>query len=333
MSIAKEDVMKWADGQTGIPTGHKFLLSKFASYADADGLSWSKIDLLSAHVNKDERTVQRWLLDLKRWGLIKDSGRKHRLDGSTRSVPLYRLQTEVWRLKGWESMGDTDVTHSDDASVTLLSPIENAWVTPAASMGDTAVTCIDPIDPNSFASLTQRAGEGAGEDLDEGFRALEAAVPKRMLAVSDPDTAFALFVELRGQGVAAETLVDCAARMGASDWWKSRRVPIPLEDWLRKRQFRGWMPDDETPVDPGSAEPAPGEFDAPAEVLGPIVARKGAAWVAAWLGQARWDPDRRAIVCRLSVQADRVRGELGTRWLADLGVQVDVAAKVLEGVR
>ncbi|MDR3513766.1 MAG: helix-turn-helix domain-containing protein [Caulobacteraceae bacterium] len=298
----KSDMFKWAEAQTGLDTCIKYLLEKLVLYANGAGDTWSTINILSKHINKSERTVQNYMRQLERAGLIKLTGRTYRLPKSTRSVPLYSLQFDVIvaaESVGGEGGGDAWVQHvapiDPSVSVQPVAPIDGVWVQNSASMGADCCTRKETIETTKGAIAPSA---GAREALRAGFEALEEVTPRRVFGVSDRDVAFEVYVELAAEGVDVSALPGCMGRMAIDPIFTGRRIPPKLEDWLRKGQYRAWLPGDPAADAPANA---PTGWAGPADIRAAIVAARGETFAVSYLDPARWDGE--AIVPRTSAAA------------------------------
>lgn len=305
---SKQRLLTWAEDQD-LEFRTRYILEKLASFAGPDRTTWAPIAYLAKVAQCSERKVQYCLAKLKEEGLIEATGRRKRLDDSTRSVPVYRV------APAWNAEMTAPAMGADPAPIEPVA--EGHGCTDDGVWVHRACTPKDLKDPTEFA-IAHSAGER--EALTEGYRELEAATPKRVLANTDPDEALAAYVALAADGVDVAGLPDCARRMAADPGFKSRKFPPGLQVWLAKRQYRGWLPDDPAPT--SAAASGPVGFDPPEEVLAALKGRKGPGWVTTWLGQARWIGAERAILCRLKLQADRAVTDLGPVWLREQDLHI-----------
>jgi DNA-binding MarR family transcriptional regulator len=84
---------------------------------------------------------------------------------------------------------------------------------------------------------------GRARDLAVLFGELERAVPARVLKFTDRDRAFQAFCDAEAAGVEVGQLAGCARRMAADPEFRSRKFASPLEVWIGKGQWRGWVAD------------------------------------------------------------------------------------------
>ncbi len=312
---SKQRLLTWAEEQD-LEFRTRYILEKLASFAGPDRKTWAPIAYLAKVAQCSERKVQYCLAKIKEEGLIEATGQRKRLDDSTRSVPIYLI------APGWNA---EMTAHSMGANPAPIEPDpegygcknDGVWV-------HRACTPKDPKDPKEFA-IAHSAGER--DALVEGYGALEAATPKRVLGVTDPDEALAAYAALAAEGVDVAELPGCARRMAEDPAFKTRKFPVPLEVWLAKRQFRAWWPDEAVaeappPIDPVEALPAE------------VIAVFGLDFVRAWLGGATWRDEDRTIVTVRGIQRDKLRRDRAAL-LIKHGIRVesvaDAAARGLEG--
>ena len=314
VGASKEKLLDWVNDQSQLDIRTKYLLNRLALYADGDCCAWAKVETLAVAINGTERTVQNHLKRLLEAGLIRKTGRMHRLKDSTRSVPIYQLGPDVHGL-GKEAVREAEIDPSGTCSMgesmgEKFSPIDRVWVKNSEGMGEKGVHPIkEPIGTEGAIAPTA----GAREGLSEVFRKVEAATPRRMLAVSDPDAAFEVLVRLAAEGVEVDQIAGCLTRMGQDPLFLNRRIPVPLETVLAKRQFRAWWPEAEATEATG--EPGSPTCQLPADVRAVL----GETFIAAWLGGAVWLADERRILTRLSIQATKLAND-HRRDLAAIGV-------------
>lgn len=297
----KSRLYAWVDGQRSLDVRTKYLLEKLAMYADAEGVAWAKVDTLAGHINGSERTAQNHLRKLESLGLIKNTGRTHRLKGSTRSVPLYQLAPHVEGLGAPISMGANS------------APIETHGCNPEGGMGAKG---LHPYKEDLEPREANASSAGAREAL---FSELEGAVDRRVLRVTDRDEAWLAFCALGDAGVDLSRLADCARRQAADPDFKTRRFPPALETWLAKGQWRGWLPEPDAPPTAAPAAEADGLAGEglPAEVLDGLTA----AAAKGYLRRVTWRAEDRTILAGQAT-ADRLRREYAAD-LRALGVQVE----------
>lgn len=222
----KAALMDWANDQNQLDRTAKYTLKELASYADADCCAWAKVATLAYGVNCSERTLQYQLRALQEAGLIRDTGRTHRLEGSTRSVPIYQLAPDADGLGRAGPMG------------AVSAPILGDGCKTGGGMGAIG---LHPQETIGDQELADASSPGASA-REIAFRDLVDASPKPVLKFADLAAAFAAFCVLADQGVEVGRLAECARRMGEDPAFRSRRFPDPLEAWLSKGQFLGWWP-------------------------------------------------------------------------------------------
>lgn len=327
----KADLLKWANSQLHLAAATKAVLKELASFADADGCAWAKVETLAYGTNIKERQVQRHLETLREAGLIRLSGRQHRLKKSTRSVPLYQLAPELFEaLEGavgappmggvddthtGVSMGGVDDTHAGEYGCHGRQPMGGVDDTPhRRSTGDQSGAEAPSPGAREASPLAQRS------DFDR----LVEAVPQRVLKFADLEAAWCAFEGLAEQGVEVARLADCARRMAADPEFVSRKHPPPLQDWLGKGQWRGWW------VEAGAVTPPAADLaevsDVPPELRAAVLAVTDPAFVGAYLLPCRYlDGPPPRLVARTSIAVQRL--DRVSAVLREFGVSVVVGEK------
>ena len=295
---AKKPLLDWVDAQRGLSTRDKFVLQKAASFTDDDCLAWFKVDTVAQQTNGSKRATQYALRRLEDAGLIMQSGRTHRLSGTTRSVPIYivapyeRRFGEPTRLR---------LTNQDADGCRSEPVLTGHGCKTEDRMGATGCARIEPMEPIVSANaLTQRGRD----DLRRLFEEIERAVPQRMLGAGSREGAFEAFLGLVDDGVEVASLADCARRMAADPLFQTRRIPPMLEDWLRNRWYRAYLPVSDAERDAPAARTRArsdatttiaGDFFPDADVREHVAAIKGEAFAVSYLDRSRWDPVARKI--------------------------------------
>lgn len=305
--VQKADILKWANDQNYWPDGTrvdmrtKTILKELASFAGEDCCAWAQIATLEWAANCVDRTVQRCLEKLLEHGLIERTARSHRLAGSTRSVPIYRLAPHVEGLGKPVSMGEK------------MSPIDEVWVTSGAGMGDTS--CHPHRvhgDQESSDELSQRAGESAPA-REILISEIEAAMHRRMVAVSDRAAYRAALDTLADEGVDLAVMPGCLRHWGEDPLFVGRKVPVPFEKWLASGQWRASLIDEAPVVADGPGEPehlaAPGEVAIWLAVMAQMQTKLGAGPFGSYLGRASLGQvgDQLFVVASSTVARDWIR--------------------------
>lgn len=302
--------MRWVDDTAdalNFGPREALLLTKLASYADAAMEVWAAIATLMRQSRSSERKVQYMLREFEGRGLIRKTGRMHRISGTTRDVPIYLFAAFLEDLEA-ESMGARG------------APIDADGCTEAGGMGAQGVH-----PHNELIELTTSSEVDARATREALFGRLEDAVPKACLGNTDRDRARQNLFALLDEGLDGEAIIAAATAWAADK--AAKRKDIGLHYWLYDRRFRQWLPDATPPS--GAAEAAPASaFDPPRDVAD-ILFGMGAAWVASWLRDATWSDG--VIRCRNGFSADTVRNAVG-RKLDAIGWRVEAAARKLEGV-
>ena len=319
--ITKERLMAWVDDQRQLDPAVKFMLNKLASYADADGVSWSKVETLAAHINRSVRTVQNYLSELKDEGLIVETGGTHRLKDSTRSVPLYQLAPDLLAADEARSMGAKS------------APIGPVWVQKSTGMG--AAVCT----PKDLKDHKLPDGSGARAQADEAEAEAQAvalaaeradfdAVAAEW-AVVDPDRvakplAWPEWRQAVGRCAGGSAGLARAARRYLAE---SRDVADKrckaFERWLRDDRWEGWLG-----AACGRAAGATATWAGPPEVRAKLAAANGEGWVGSYLDRARWDETARSIHPRNSIALDALTNAVRAGVLAGLNVTIGEIERV-----
>lgn len=304
----KEKLMAWVDDyaeREGLDAARTLYLTKFASYASAASESWSKVDTLMRQCRCSERMLQKMRAEFEARGVLRNTGRFHVLEETSRRVPLYQW---AMFLEEFEA----------EVSGARCAPEAGVGVHRTGPSGAQGVHL-----HNELKELTPSdEGDARTHARDEVFERLERAVPKACLGNSERGAARRELDVVLDEGVDGELLVRAAERWAAGEGTK--RKDLGLQFWLRDRRFRGSWPEE---VGAGQASAAAVALTPPslpkdvAEVVYP-------AGLSSYLGGATWQDDGRVLVCRLSMQADEVRKRVLMR-LREIGVRV-VSAKELE---
>lgn len=313
----KADLFKWANDQQQLAMRTKAILKELCAFADAECVTWSPVATLAYAANCNERTVQYHLRKLEAEGLLEPTGGTHRLEDSSRSVPLYRLAPHVEGLglregcapppiKGSEAGGGEGVAPSMGAKI---APIEKGHgCKSASSMGAIGLHPHKENlgEPEEADASSERASE---RDLDLVFAEIEAAYPRLGLGFTDRAAAWAVLVRLAGEGVDVEALPAAAARYAADPILKKRDFgPVSLQRWLADGRYRGWL---EAPPAAAQAQgAAPAGADLPTDVA-EVFAAKGAPWRASWLRGVVWREADRTLTLRTATAVATLERELG----------------------
>lgn len=227
----KVDLFKWVNDQQALDMRTKFILRELAGYADGNCVAWCKVETLAYAANCTERTVFNHLATLRDAGLIVDTGRTHRLDDSTRSVPLWQLAPNEPGLgQPWETAASIPEE---------ISPIAAACMQSGGGIHETG---FHPVGHKGLQESSDELSPSAGE-REALFGKVIEACPRSMLKFADRDKARAVFEDLCDQGFEVAELPGCMRRMVVDPAWKSRRFPPQLDVWFAKRHFDGWWPE------------------------------------------------------------------------------------------
>lgn len=240
----KTRLYQWVDDQQQLGPREALILTKMAAYADADGCAWSKVATLAYESRSSERTVHYVLRKFEADGLIRDTGRKHRLDGTTRDVPIYQLAPEV------EGLGMRGSIPAKAAGVPVDGCKSGGGI-PAIRLQTQEIMEFTPSD------------EGDASARDRLFERLEAAYPKRGLGFTNRGRARSELWALLDAGLDGELLVRAAVAYAADR--SVKRADQGLDHWLADGKYRGWWPEPQLALDPGvkAATEGLGEHAAP----------------------------------------------------------------------
>lgn len=234
----KVDLFKWVNDQQALDMRTKFILRELAGYADANCIAWCQVKTLAYAANCTERTVFNQLVLLKDAGLIVDTGRTHRLEDSTRSVPLWQLAPHEPGLGvAWE----TAVSIPEE-----ISPIAASCMKSGEGIHETG---FQGVGHKGLQESSDELSPSAGE-REALFGEVIAACPRSMLKFADRDKARGCFEDLCDAGVEVGELPGCMRRMAVDPAWKTRKFPPQLDVWLAKRQFEGWWPEQQLALSP-----------------------------------------------------------------------------------
>jgi len=297
--VQKADLLKWANDQQQLDMRTKAILKELASFAGEDCCAWSQVATLAWAANCVDRTVQRCLNELLAARLIEKTDRSHRLEGTTRSVPIYRIGPDVDWSGEASAMGDKMSPIDGGMGDIQASPMDGSgdgvWVTSEVGMGDIGCHPHRVQGVHRFASLTP--GERA-RDLVEVYRQIEAAAPAAILRFNDADAALNALGRAVEEGVEVERLTAVLTWMAGHADFKSRKHPPQLHTWLAKRQYVGWLRDLDAAEagDPEGGSAAAPVWAGPAEVREVVVSVLGEAAARTTIDRATWDAERRIIV-------------------------------------
>lgn len=283
----KEALLAWVEEvamRDGLDPRRTLALGKFAGFADAAFESWAKNETLMFLSRSSERQVRKMLREFEDAGYFRNTGRTHRIEGSTRSVPLY-----VW------------AGFLDDFRAAAI-PARRAPIEPHGGTGDEGMGA-QGVPPHNEPREPSSEGEGA-RAREALFAELKAATPKRILAVSDQLAARDALDGLAAAGVDVGVLPGCMRRWAVDPLFTGRKVPVSLERWLASGMWEGSLPE-ASPAAVGAA--AEGEPEHPLlgvvlDAVRPFVGEgemgsylrparireaDGAAWLVALTGVAR----------------------------------------------
>lgn len=286
------EAVAWASDQLPPRGRAKELLRLLASFADARGEAWAAIGTLGEEMQLADRRVQYLLRALEAGGFIVRTGRFHH-----RNVPFYQLALD--------RPGELAAIRAARRAArrTPKPELANGAKECTVDGANGAVDCT----PNGALQCTRysRDKNSSSDELetrarDPHFLALSAAwtdhSPSRVnpqlcdrewpIAAAKVDPARLAAAGLRYLAEAPD-----AKRLGATS----------LHRWLAERMFEPWLAD---PVRRDAV--APGGWPGPPEIRAFVVDQSGEAFAGSYLDRADWDGERRAILTRTSIGAQRL---------------------------
>lgn len=304
----------WAKAQDCPGSRAKDTLKTLASWADAVGQVWLKVDVLAFEMGCDVRSAQRGLAALRSAGLLLDTGKTETYCG--RIYPKYRLPIEdgpantiiamrAKRLSDDAARGDASVTPSEGAGCHPCHPKDDTHVTPR---GDTSVTQIGKI---KGKLNTQSAREP-----DEAFERARLAYPETgVRGVSGERSGREAWDDEVAAGADRETLVSaCAAYAGAPGDWGASGRPKAFHNFLKTGAWRDYRQSRLARVDHQV-------WSGPREARTAFAALLGDDWPRVWLDPCGWSELDREILARTGVAAERIARD-GRRVLAEFQITV-----------
>lgn len=296
----------WARKRKDAPSREAKACLMYVADNANDQMAWPSKRTLAEDMMCSEKTVMRLLADLVSAGLLVRLDVEDKATGRTRTCGYYFPVQGRPPLAGEIAAFEREV----GGRVTLVSPWEGD--TDGTGEGDTGVTgrgttvsplYEPPLKPESSDELSTGEGEGA-QAREILISEIEAAMPARLASVSDRDAYRAALGDLAAEGVDLADLPGCLGRWAVDPLFLGRKVPVPLEKWLRSGQWRGSLPAADAEA-AGPPEPSPDATppSLPKDVAGVIYP----AGLATYLGGAEWRDGERLLVCRLGFQADEVR--------------------------
>lgn len=246
----KEGLMKWVDDyadEHDLDAREALFLTKFAAYADPSMQSWVLIATLARQARSSARKVQYMLRDFEASGVIRRTGYMHRIEGTTRDVPIYVFAGYIESLKPVSATGAP------------RAPVRVDGCTESVAMGAQGV---HPHKKSGIHSPSDE-GETRAPERDALFSRLEKAYPKRALGFTQPAQARVEFEKLLDEGLDAALLIQSAAAFAADK--AGKRSEQGLHYWLADRKYRGWWPEAKLAFEEAKPVVTRSQFAAPAE--------------------------------------------------------------------
>jgi hypothetical protein len=280
-----EEACTWAQRQKAGNRTAKFLLMRLAAYADAEGVVWASVPVLSGQMECDDRTVQRGLRALEKARLITRTGKF-----KYRNVPFYRLDMTGAARSAACANGDS------------LSPLKTAnGDTGAALNGDTGVTQKKGNQPEVRSNdlPSGRAREGSSEIKERAYAAYPDAGRLGVSSRREFDSAW----ENELADGAEETRLEAAVRAYAADpkAWGSSGKPVAAHNFLSRGRWVEFA--DRAEQLPAIA--AATGWQGPTEIRQLVINAKGEAWCGSWFDPASWNGS--AVVARTRLAAGQLR--------------------------
>lgn len=224
----KEGLMRWVDDAAelhDLDARETLILTKFASYADAAMEAWAAIKTLARQGRSSERKVQYVLREFEAKGFIRRTDRMHRIQGTTRDVPVYVFCGFLDELRGVSGTG------------ARRAPIGMDGCTTSGAMGAQGVH-----PHNELMELTpSNEGETRAHPREALFDRLEQAYPKRGLGFTNRERARTALWQLLDEGLDGEDLVEAAK--GFAGATPPRLKDLGLDYWLHDRRYRMTWPE------------------------------------------------------------------------------------------
>lgn len=329
MSVLKG--RKGADGVVGpdkvrADSNAKAVLVAMASYADAEGRAWVLVDVLAMEIDKQPRMVERGRQALVDAGLLIKTTETHLYGG--RKIPIYRLPLELGHAstvrrriaereariaKASGSTGVTGDTQSEGRPPSPVTPDPRHRCRLTGVTGDTLIgKGISQDQTQGVRACASDPDQVRSEAFEQACDAWAAKAPER---VSPPLSWSAWVAALERAGLSEAVLLAAVLAAVARDPDFGRGRAINLDRWLTQDRFRGWL----TVAGSTAGPVTPGRWDGPAEVRAAVVDAIGEAGAVSYLDTASWVEADRAVRCRTSIGAERLRSTAG-RALSTLNV-------------
>lgn len=311
LPTSKENLLEWVERQRELDTTSKYILEKLARFADAECCGWAKIDTLAALVNVSERTIQYRLRLLESLGLIRRSGRVHRLKNSTREVPIYQLAPDIEGLGAPVGMGANP------------APIDGDGCKSDGGMGAAVCTRIGTEGTEVRADALTVCERARSAGFDEAL----AVYPQTGLAVTDFPRARQAWLSVTAE-VAPDVLLAAIADYVARDraLAKGDYGAPAFEKWLLSERWRAWLPADARGAAVGAAAAAAKavgpRFPGPSDLRDDFLDSFGDGPTGSYLDPCRWDGERRVLLARTSAGAAWL-GSTAWWWLSKHELRVE----------
>lgn len=228
----KEGLLKWVDDyadEHDLDAREALILTKFAAYADAAMEAWALVQTLARQGRSSERKVQYVLRDFETAGIIKRTGRMHRIPGTQRDVPIYAF------------CGYLDTLVARQETGARRAPVK------ADGCTDGGVTGAQGVHPHNELIEQTPSDEGVARAREALFERLEKAYPKYGLSFTNRAQALAEFCALLDQGIDVELLIRAAA--GWAEHPKGKKADVGLQYWLKDGRYRGTWPEQQLALD------------------------------------------------------------------------------------
>lgn len=247
----KDLLMLWVDDQVQLDSRTKYILDKFARFADANGQGWAPVAVLAERTNSSERTVQYALRRLEAEGLIRRTGEEHVVNPGSRfprKVPLYQFAPGVPGV---------------DPGAPMVAARSGAKLAPEAALGCKAepagVQTVAPLNELKGTNSPSGEGETRAREREALFDRLYEAYPKRGRGFTNRDQARAEFFSVIERGVDAELLIQAAGNWAEDK--RGKHTDLGLQYWLKDSRFNGFWPEPKLSLGDGGPRPASRELE------------------------------------------------------------------------
>lgn len=286
------------------------LLFVLAQHAGSDGTCFPSLKTIAKGMRCSEGGARNALRDAAEAGLIEVRERARRDGGQTSNtiVLLYYLPEEpldVHLARAAARQAEAEAPPARRVGGAPASdegaPLHQMAPPPAPDVG---AFLNRSEEPGGAYAPTAHARPAEADPFDEFAKALPAKCRK---VAADWTKARKLFPDVCARHGAERMIAAARAYTADPDVQRQTYLP-PIQTLLANDGLFEFLPPAGTAVLP--LEPA-AEFDAPDEVIAPIVGALGVAGAKSWLHGAKVDAGRRLIVCAREFSAEKIRNAAG----------------------